>query len=96
MLLLVGLTLFVIGLNGLWMVRKSIIVLLMCIELMLLGINLAYIHVSLIYSDMMGQIISLFVLTVAASESAIGLAILVSYYRIRQILDINFLIFLKS
>jgi NADH-quinone oxidoreductase subunit K len=96
MLLFTGLILFVIGINGLWVVRKSIIVLLMCIELMLLGINLAFIYVSLIYDDMLGQVISLFVLTVAASESAIGLAILVAYYRIRQILDINYLIFLKS
>lgn len=96
MLLFTGLILFVIGINGLWVIRKSIIVLLMCIELMLLGINLAFIYVSLIYDDMLGQVISLFVLTVAASESAIGLAILVAYYRIRQILDINYLIFLKS
>lgn len=96
MLLFTGLILFIIGINGLWIIRKSIIVILMCIELMLLGINLSFIYVSLIYNDMFGQIISLFILTVAASESAIGLAILVAYHRIRQILDINYLIFLKS
>ena len=63
---------------------------------MLLGIYLSFILIRLIYDDLLGQLISLFLLTVAASESAIGLAILVAYYRIRQILDINYLIYLKS
>ncbi len=75
--------LFMIGLVGLMLNQRSIILVLMCIELMLLGINLQLMSFSVYRDDVMGQVFALYVLTVAAAESAIGLAILVVYYRVR-------------
>lgn len=75
--------LFAIGLVGLMLNQRSIILVLMCIELMLLGINLQLMSFSVYRDDVMGQVFALYVLTVAAAESAIGLAILVVYYRVR-------------
>lgn len=75
--------LFTIGLVGLVLNQRSVILVLMCIELMLLGINLQFISFSVYRDDLVGQVFSLYVLTVAAAESAIGLAILVVYYRVR-------------
>jgi NADH-quinone oxidoreductase subunit K len=74
--------LFFIGLLGIFITRKNIIVMLMCVELMLLAVNMNFILYSVYLDDLLGQIFALFVLTVAAAESAIGLAILVVYYRI--------------
>ena len=76
------LILFFIGLLGIFITRKNIIVILMCVELMLLSVNMNFIIYSIYLDDILGQIFALFVLTVAAAESAIGLAILVIYYRI--------------
>jgi len=75
--------LFLISLFGISLNRQNILVTLMCIELMLLSINLNFIIFSTYLDDFYGQIFSLFILTVAASESAIGLAIIILYYRIR-------------
>ena len=75
--------LFAIGLFGLRLNQRSIILVLMCIELMLLGVNLQRMAFSVYRDDMVGQVFALYVLTVAAAESAIGLAILVVYYRVR-------------
>jgi len=74
--------LFFIGLLGVFITRKNIIIILMCIELMLLSVNMNFIIYSVYLDDIFGQLFALFVLTVAAAESAIGLAILVVYYRI--------------
>jgi NADH-quinone oxidoreductase subunit K len=74
--------LFFIGLLGIFITRKNIIIILMCIELMLLAVNMNFIIYSVYLDDIFGQVFALFVLTVAAAESAIGLAILVVYYRI--------------
>jgi len=63
--------------------RRNIIIILMSIELMLLAVNLNFIIYSVFLDDLLGQIFALFVLTVAAAESAIGLAILVVYFRVR-------------
>jgi len=79
----VSMTLFFIGIWGIFMNRKNIIILLMSIELMLLAINISFILFSVYLDDLVGQIFALFVLTIAAAESAIGLAILVIYYRVR-------------
>lgn len=81
--ILFGISLFFIGLVGLFITRKNIIIILMCVELMLLGINMDFIVYSVYLDDFYGQIVALFVLTVAAAESAIGLAILVVYYRVK-------------
>lgn len=75
--------LFFLGVFGIVLNRKNILIILMSIELMLLAINLNFVIFSNSMDDIMGQLFALFVLTVAAAESAIGLAILVIYYRLR-------------
>ena len=75
--------LFVIGIFGLFLNRKNVITLLMSIELMLLSVNINLVAFSSYMNDLVGQVFTLFVLTVAAAEAAIGLAILVSFFRIR-------------
>ena len=81
--LTVAVVLFVIGIFGLFLNRKNIIILLMSIELMLLSVNINLVAFSSFLNDLVGQIFTLFVLTVAAAEAAIGLAILVSFFRNR-------------
>lgn len=79
--LLVAAALFTLGMCGIFLNRKNIITILMSIELMLLAVNLNFIAFSVSLQDMVGQIFTIFVLTVAAAEAAIGLAILVIYMR---------------
>lgn len=81
--LTVAATLFVIGIFGLFLNRKNVIILLMSIELMLLAVNINLVAFSVFLDDLVGQVFALFVLTVAAAEAAIGLAILVVYFRNR-------------
>ena len=73
--------LFVIGIFGVFLNKKNIIIILMSIELMLLAVNINFVAFSSYLNDIIGQIFSLLVLTVAAAEAAIGLAILVIYFR---------------
>ncbi len=73
--------LFVLGVLGIFLNRKNIIVILMAIELILLAVNLNFVAFSAYLHDLTGQIFAMFVLTVAAGEAAIGLAILVIYFR---------------
>lgn len=75
--------LFAIGIFGIFLNRKNIIVVLMAIELMLLAVNINLIAFSVRLGDLVGQIFAMFILTVAAAEAAIGLAILVIYFRNR-------------
>lgn len=79
----VALTLFITGVLGIIFNRKNIIIILISIELMLLAININLIVYSIILDDNMGQILAIWILTVAAAESAIGLSLLVAYYRVR-------------
>ncbi len=81
--------LFVIGIFGLFLNRKNIIILLMSIELMLLSVNINLVAFSHFLGDLAGQVFTLFVLTVAAAEAAIGLAILVSFFRNRGTIDVE-------
>tara|TARA_B100001248_G_scaffold262287_1_gene257310 strand:+ start:309 stop:614 length:306 start_codon:yes stop_codon:yes gene_type:complete len=81
--LTVAAMLFVIGIFGLFLNRKNVIILLMSIELMLLSVNINLVAFSSYMNDLVGQVFTLFVLTVAAAEAAIGLAILVSFFRVR-------------
>lgn len=74
---------FFVGLFGVILNRRNILVILMCIELLLLSLNLNFILFSSYFNDLYGQIFSFFILTIAAAESAIGLAIIIIYYRIR-------------
>lgn len=73
--------LFTIGVFGIFLNRKNVIVILMCIELMLLSVNINFVAFSTHLGDLTGQVFSLFILTVAAAEAAIGLAILVVFFR---------------
>lgn len=88
--------LFFIGMIGIFITRKNIIIILMCIELMLLAVNMNFIVYSSYLDDLLGQIFALFILTVAAAESAIGLAILVVYYRINGTIMTLFINSLKG
>lgn len=81
-LMLAGL-IFTIGVFGIFLNRKNVIVILMSIELMLLAVNINFVAFSIYLGDMAGQIFTMFVLTVAAAEAAIGLAILVVFFRNR-------------
>jgi len=90
--LIVAAALFSIGVVGLFLNRKNVITILMCIELMLLAVNINLVAFSHFLNDISGQIFVFFVLTVAACEVAVGLAILVSFYRLRgsiEVEDIN-------
>lgn len=92
----VAITLFLLGIWGIVLNRKNIIIFLMSIELMLLSINLNFVTFSVFLDDLVGQIFALFVLTVAAAESAIGLAILVAYYRVRNTIAVEDVSMLRS
>ena len=72
---------FTIGVVGIFLNRKNVIVILMSIELILLAVNINLVSFSIFLNDLNGQIFTLFILTVAAAEAAIGLAIIVTYYR---------------
>jgi NADH-quinone oxidoreductase subunit K len=75
--------LFFIGLLGIVLNRRNILIVLMCIEIILLSLNLNFIVLSTYLDDFCGQVFSFFILTVAAAESAVGLAIIIIYYRLR-------------
>ncbi|TMJ40091.1 MAG: NADH-quinone oxidoreductase subunit NuoK [Alphaproteobacteria bacterium] len=90
--LTVAAILFTIGVFGIFLNRKNVIIILMSVELMLLAVNINFVAFSAYLNDLMGQVFALFVLTVAAAEAAIGLAILVVYFRNRgsiAVEDIN-------
>ena len=90
--LTVGAVLFTLGIFGIFLNRKNVIIIMMSIELMLLAVNINFVAFSAFLGDLFGQIFVMFVLTVAAAEAAIGLAILVVYFRNRGTIaveDIN-------
>lgn len=88
--------LFLIGVLGLVLNRKNILITLMSIELMLLAINLNFIIFSIYLDDLAGYIFVLFILTIAAAESAIGLAILTVYYRLKNTIRMDKIKNIKS
>ena len=94
--LTLGALLFALSVIGIFMNRKNLIVLLMAIELMLLAVNMNFIAFSHFYGDMAGQVFVFFILTVAAAESAIGLAILVVLFRNRSSIRVDELDTLKG
>ena len=81
--------LFVLGVLGIFLNRKNVIVILMAIELILLAVNINFVAFSAFLHDLTGQIFAMFVLTVAAGEAAIGLAILVIYFRNRGTIEVE-------
>ena len=88
--------LFVTGICGIFLNRKNIITILMSIELMLLAVNINFVAFSVQLGDLTGQIFTMLVLTVAAAEAAIGLAILVVYFRTRGTIDVDDISSLKG
>lgn len=94
--LVLGTLLFAISVVGIFLNRKNVIVLLMCIELMLLAVNLNFIAFSHFLNDIAGQVFVFFILTVAAAESAIGLAILVVLFRNWRTINVDDLSSLKQ
>lgn len=87
--LTVAAILFTLGLMGIFLNRKNVIVILMSVELMLLAVNINLVSFSTHLGDLIGQVFTMFVLTVAAAEAAIGLAILVVYYRNRASIAVD-------
>ena len=94
--LTVGAVLFVLGVFGIFLNRKNVIVILMAIELILLAVNINLVAFSAFLGDLTGQIFAMFVLTVAAGEAAIGLAILVIYFRSRGTIAVDSVDHLKG
>ena len=94
--LLTTIILFIIGLVGLILNRKNFLIVIISIELLLLSINLNFVIFSIYLDDIVGQIFVLFILTIAATESAIGLAILIIYYKINNKIIVDFLKTKKS
>lgn len=94
--LTVGAILFTLSVVGIFLNRKNLIVLLMAIELMLLSVNMNFVAFSHFLGDLHGQVFVFFILTVAAAESAIGLAILVVLFRNRQSINVDELDTLKG
>ena len=87
--LTVAAILFTIGIFGIFLNRKNVIIILMAIELILLAVNINLVAFSAFLGDMVGQVFAMFVLTVAAAEAAIGLAILVIYFRGRGTIAVD-------
>ncbi len=87
--LTLGAIIFSIGIAGIFLNRKNVIVILMSIELILLSVNINLVSFSIFLNDITGQIFTLFILTVAAAEAAIGLAIIVVYYRNTSTIDVE-------
>ena len=94
--LIISILLFFLGLLGLIFNRKNILIILMSIELVLLAVNLNFVIFSVYLDDIFGQIFSLFILTVAAAESAIGLALLVTFYRVKSSITIEEVVSIKN
>ena len=87
--LVVSTVLFVMGVLGIFINRKNVIIILMAIELILLSVNINLVAFSVFLGDMVGQVFAMFVLTVAAGEAAVGLAILVIYFRGRGTIAVD-------
>ncbi len=87
--LTVGAILFTIGVFGIFLNRKNVIIILMSVELILLAVNINLVGFSAHLNDLIGQVFAMFVLTVAAAEAAIGLAILVVYFRNRGTIEVE-------
>jgi NADH-quinone oxidoreductase subunit K len=87
--LTVAAILFTLGIFGIFLNRKNVIIIMMSIELMLLAVNINFVAFSVVLNDLVGQFFAMFVLTVAAAEAAIGLAILVVYFRNRGTIQVE-------
>jgi len=87
--LTLGAIIFAIGIVGIFLNRKNVIIILMSIELILLAVNINLVSFSIYLQDLVGQVFTMFILTVAAAEAAIGLAIIVMYYKNKGSIDVE-------
>ena len=94
--LTIGIILYILGVLGIVLNRSNLIIMLMSIELMLLAISFLFLINSVVIDNLIGQLFPLMILTVAAAESAVGLAILIAYYRIRGTISIKSLNLLRG
>jgi NADH-quinone oxidoreductase subunit K len=94
--LILGAILFALSITGIFLNRKNVIILLMCVELMLLAVNMNFVAFSHFHGNVVGQVFVFFILTVAAAEAAIGLAILVVLFRNRRTINVTDLDTLKG
>jgi NADH-quinone oxidoreductase subunit K len=94
--LILGAILFALSVAGIFINRKNVIILLMCVELMLLAVNMNFVAFSHFLGDTVGQVFVFFILTVAAAEAAIGLAILVVLFRSKQSINVEDMDVLKG
>ena len=88
--------LFLIGIIGIFFVRRNILIVLISIELLLLAVNLNFVIFSCLNDDAVGQLFSFFILTVAAAESAIGLSLLVIFFRLKSVISVDAISMLKG
>lgn len=95
-LLILSTTLFFVSILGVLLLRRNLLAIIMSLELVLLSVNFNFILFSIYLDDIVGQIFTLLILTVAAAESSIGLAILVMYYRRKGIISINIMNYIKG
>lgn len=93
---LIPLGLFIIAVLGVFLIRQNIIIILMCLELILLAININFVLFSVYLDNLFGQVVAVFILSIAGAESAVGLAILIIYYRIKGLIAVNYINSLKS
>ena len=94
--LLFSLILFFLSIFGIFVTRKNIIMTLVCIEMLFLAVNLNFIISSVYLDDLFGQVFSLFVIAVAGAEAAVGLALLICFYRLRNIIALDYISTLKG
>jgi len=91
-LFLCCLFLVILSLLGIMLNRKNIIITLICVEMMLLAVNINFIAHSLYLDDILGQVYAFFIIALGAAESAMGLGILISFFRVRQSMSLNFVL----
>ena len=87
---------FTIGIVGIFLIRKNVIIILMSIELILLAVNINLVSFSIYLQDLVGQVFTMFILTVAAAEAAVGLAIIVVYYKSKGSINVEQISSLKG
>lgn len=96
LILFFSFSMFFLGILGIFITRKNIIIILISIELMLLSVNFNFAVFSIILDDIIAQSFIIYILTLAGAEAAIGLAILIIFYRVRGIIAVNFVASLKG
>tara|TARA_Y100001970_G_C14022824_1_gene744434 strand:+ start:369 stop:680 length:312 start_codon:yes stop_codon:yes gene_type:complete len=94
--LTLSIIIFAIGIVGIFLNRKNVIIILMCIELILLSVNINFVSFSIYLENLVGQVFTMFILTVAAAEAAVGLAIIVIYFKNKGSIEVEKISSLKG